>query len=157
MKLRSSSYLLIGILAFTLFLGAFSLTYPSIKTKLLPAIVSGLVFILAAIELRKEILAGRQAEGETGPEAKKAEAGARSERRRYVLAFGWMAGLLCVILLVGFLAGIPLFLFSFLKSHGHGWLMSVALAAVMLMFVYFVFAFALEVDLFEGLIFGGHF
>jgi len=157
MKIKPSTYFLIAVIAVALFLGIYSLTYSSMKLKLLPAIISGLVFVLSVIELRKELITGQQAKGETEPEAEKTGVGASSELRGYTLGFAWILGFLLGIYFIGFLISIPLFIFSYLKLHGKNWLISVTLAAGAIVLIYLVFVVALKLNLFPGIVFGGYF
>ncbi|MFC1905703.1 tripartite tricarboxylate transporter TctB family protein [Chloroflexota bacterium] len=154
MKIRPSSRLLIGILVVSLFTGVFSLTYPSIKTKLVPAFASWLIFVLAAIELRKELRIKDEAKDTTDQNAD-SEQEVRSEGTMWktLLPFGWIVGFLLGVYLVGFLITIPLFILSYLKTYAHGWLISIALAAVATGLIYAVFEVALQVRLFPGVIF----
>ncbi|MFC1971630.1 tripartite tricarboxylate transporter TctB family protein [Chloroflexota bacterium] len=157
-RLRQSSYVLIAIIIVALFFGYFSLTFHSMKGALFPGVISILVFILAAIELVRDLTvkgkdeANQEVEGEVG-----VLPGDRGNvpLRRYFITFGWMAGLLLGIYLVGFLISIPLFIFPYLKLHGRGWLLSLALAAIATAVIFLVFVAALQVDLFPGKFFGG--
>ena len=153
MKMKPSLYFLIVVLAFALLFGVVSLTYESAKMKVMPTIVSGLVLVLGGIQLRRELLAGKQAKEGTEAEAKEAEVGAGSELRRHMFVFAWLAGLVLAVYVLGFLIGIALFAFSYLRLHSVSWLKSTIMAAAVVTFVYFLFAVALKVDLFPGLIF----
>ena len=70
--MRASSYLLIIIIIVSLVFGGVSLTYGSLKMKLLPTIVSSLIFVLAVVELTREILAHRRVARKNQPKAETA-------------------------------------------------------------------------------------
>lgn len=155
MRIRPSSYFLMGILACTLFFGLYSLTYPKIQTKLLPLVISGIVFVLAAVELTRELRASK-----AGKEAAGGFKGITAEDRRellkYLFTFCWIGGLLLGIYLIGFLPGIFLFILAYLRFHAHHrWPKSVIVATVALAFIYGIFVVIFKADLFPGLLFGG--
>ena len=66
--------------------------------------------------------------------------------------WGWILGFFAAIHIVGFLAAVPLFVFSYTKSYGGGWLLSAALGAMSWGFVYFLFDVLLHVPWPEPLI-----
>jgi hypothetical protein len=152
MKLKKSSYVLIGIMVIALFFGILSLTYASLKTKLFPAIVCGVAFVLSAVELRKELVSKKD-EKEAAEEETDIEITAKGETTKYIRAFGWMVGLLVGIFLVGFLISIPVFMFFFMMTHHRGWLKSAGLAAFFIVVVYVMFIVVLQVDLYHGVLF----
>lgn len=150
MKLRPSSYFLIFVLLLMLVVLSVSLTWPYLESKLLFAIISSIVFVLAATSLAKEI----RTEDKTAVETKiEEEAEAIVERCRFASALGWIAGFLLAIYLLGFVVATPLFTLSFLKLHGRGWLMAVGYTAIITVLTYVVFELALRASLYRGLIF----
>ena len=153
MKLRPSSYVLIGIIVIALFFGILALTYTSLKTSLFPAGVCGLIIILAGLELRKELRDKRASQEAMEEDTSELEITAKAELPGYIRTFGWMVGLVAGIFLVGFLISIPIFMFSFMMVHKRGWLKSVGFAALFTGLVYILFTVALQVSLFPGIIF----
>jgi len=78
-----------------------------------------------------------------------------AERRRELWIAAWFTGCTFCIYLFGFVIGIPLFLFAFLKLWGkESWLLSVVLSGIVLGVVWFSFVYILGVPLHEGIIFG---
>jgi len=59
--------------------------------------------------------------------------------------WSWIAAFFAAIHLVGFLAAVPLFVFSYTKTYGGGWLLSAALGALAGGFVYSLFNVLLHV------------
>ena len=55
MKLKPSSYFLIGLLLFALFAFVNSLLFARLKIQLVPLIMSGIIIVLAGVELFREI------------------------------------------------------------------------------------------------------
>jgi uncharacterized membrane-anchored protein YitT (DUF2179 family) len=155
MKIKMSSYFLMGILALTLFLGVYALkTYPSKRMTALPLFACGLVFVLAAIDLRKELIKGAN-EKKANEQAKDAAVQGSNEVRIYLRSLSWMTGLIAAIYLVGFIIAIPLFMFGYLKLEARqGWLMSITFPAISILLIYALFVVAFKVDLFPGIVLG---
>ncbi len=155
MKLRASSYVLIGIMVIGLFFGSIALTYPSIRTFLFPAAIGFLVFVLAGIELIKDLRKAAIIDQSKGQEVGSSLGGENVKPIKYFAQFGWMLGLLLGIYLVGFLISVPLFILTYLKVNKRGWLASIVGAAITTLIIYLVFVVVLQVILFPGVLFGG--
>ena len=75
------------------------------------------------------------------------------EKKREISVIAWFSGCTAAIYFLGFLIGIPLFLFMFLKIWAkESWLLSLVLAAVVLGVVYFTFIYILRVPLHSGIL-----
>ena len=75
------------------------------------------------------------------------------EKKRELSVVAWFSGCTAMIYFFGFLIGIPLFLFMFLKLWAkESWLLSAVLAAVVLGVVYFTFIYILRVPLHSGIL-----
>ncbi len=147
MKLRGSSYFLILIMVIMLVAIIAALRMEYFASKLLPVLVGSLVFILATIELGRELLTRH------GSTAIVTDMGAETKAppRKYVLTGGWIVGFFLAIYLLGFLVAIPLFVLFYSKSHGTRWLVAIILAILMTA-VASAFQFFLMVDLYQGLL-----
>ena len=76
-----------------------------------------------------------------------------AEKKRELWVVAWFSGCTILIYLFGFMIGIPLFLFLFLKIWAkESWVLSVVLSAVVLGVVYFSFVHILSVPLHEGIL-----
>ena len=157
MMTRSSLYVLVVILVIAMAVIARSLAFLNVNLKVLPIIVAGFIVILSAIELMRELKESRKSKKALKPEPKEAGSEAGKELLGYVGNFGWLVAFFGLILLVGFLAGVSLFILIYLKSHRRAWPISIGTAAGMTLFIYVIFERVLEADLFRGLLFGGHF
>jgi len=152
-KMTGDSCLLIGIMVFTLAFGFISLTYPAVKTKLVPGTVSGLVFVLAGIQLWKELSQRERPDKESKPDAideESPESGV--EWRENLVAFVWLSGFLVAIYLLGFLTSILLFIFLYMKLNRRGWTSSIITAVLATALIYLIFVVVLRADLFPGII-----
>jgi len=156
MKLKGSFWFAVFFLALGLFGIAQSLTFRYWESMALPLAVSVIIFILAAVEVARE-LKRRGDKGETVLE-KKQEGRIREKfnTRKLGVVFGWAAGFCLAIYLVGFYISIPVFAFAYLKWRRRSWLVAVIFAVALLAFSYAVFAIGLKVPLYKGLIFGAH-
>ena len=77
----------------------------------------------------------------------------KGEKKREISVIAWFSGCTAVIYFLGFLIGIPLFLFLFLKLWAkESWLLSVVLATAVLVVVYFTFVYILRVPLHGGIL-----
>ena len=123
-----------------------------VEDKLLPIKIGSSVLVLAAIALWRETAArGKPGTTVSGEEkAREGEVGAGL--RQYLLAGVWVVVFFPVaVYLVGVIVTIPLFVFSYMKSHGTGWLTTIIFTVLTPIFIYGVFAFTLKVDLYPGL------
>lgn len=76
------------------------------------------------------------------------------EKKRERSVIIWFAGCTAVIYLLGFMVGIPLFLFLFLKLWAkESWVLSIGLAVAVSVVVYIAFVYLLRVPLHGGLLF----
>ena len=159
--MKPSSYLLIIIIIVSLVFGGVSLTYGSLKMKLLPTIVSSLIFVLAVVELTREILAHRRVARKNQPKAERASGVDMNEEvglekagdlRGDMVGFAWLMGMIIGTYLLGLLVSIPLFILIYLISHGIGWLKASIMAVVTVISTYLVFVKLLQLELFPGII-----
>lgn len=152
MKMSGNSYFLMIIMVIMLVVIGLSLGMENIKTKFLPLLIGGTVFVLAAIGLMKEMRAQRK------PVARvtRDKTGGMEEDRKGILGYlpigAWVVGFFLAIYLVGFITAIPLFVLAYMKSHGIRWLVAITSTAVTTAIVYGVFQLALRIDLHPGLI-----
>ena len=152
-KLNASAYSLIGVMAVMLVVIAVSLRFEYFATKMLPLLIASTVFILAAIQLGREISTKGVAE-RTGAEDKTSIGEeTRVEGRRYLPSLAWIVGFALAIYLVGFIVAIFLFVLFYMKLHGSAWLTAVISAVLFTAIIYSVFVLALGMDLYPGLLF----
>jgi hypothetical protein len=152
MKIKGSSYLFIAIMIFMLVIIGFSLRMEYLESRLLPLVISSVVFVLAAIGLVRKIMVDVKAEvtvteGETTIREKPGESW-----RSYLLAGAWLAGFMLTIYLLGFIVAIPLFILAYMKSHGTRWLVAITFAILTTLLIYGLFELALGVILYRGLV-----
>jgi hypothetical protein len=149
MKIRSSSWVLIIVLLITLCFALSLLSYQSLKSILVPAIACGLILVLGAEQLRRELIAGAR-----DGSAKKDDARARQTHIRYLIGYGWLAGVTTAIYLIGFIYSTFLFLSLVLRFTGKlSWLKSSATALLGTAVFWLIFVYWLQSDLWGGAIF----
>ena len=151
MKLKGSFWVALFFLALGLFGIIQSLTFRYWESMVLPLGISIIIFILAAVEVVRELRRRGDGEKDTAKDS-----GAKTENRRLGLILGWTAGFCLAIYLLGFYFSIPIFAFAYLKWRRRGWLVAAVFAVALLVFSYAVFAIGLKVPLYKGLIFGAH-
>jgi hypothetical protein len=154
MKLKPSSYFLIGILLVALFAFVNSLMFAKLKMQLVPLIMSGIIIVLAGVELFREVK--RKPEVKKAKETKASEEdlefNTKGQLKDYMIIFCWLIGFLAGIYIVGFVAAIAIFIFGYLKWYGHTWLKSIALAVAATIIIYVMFVILLKLELFRGII-----
>lgn len=152
-KMTGDSYLLVGIMVCGFAFGFISLTYPDLKTKLVPATVSGLVFVLAGIQLWKELSPKARPDKESKADAIDEESPESLVGwRETVVGFAWLSGFLVAIYLIGFVTSILLFVFSYMKLNHQGWSRSIITTVLATALIYVVFVVVLKSGLFAGII-----
>lgn len=142
--MKTMEILFPGILiAFVLFiLGAGTFYYGYDMTVMrFPYMVGALLLVLGGIRFARA-LRGQRLEGELPYEEETPTTEGLGEFLRTAL---WLLGILPAVWILGYLAGIPVYLLIYLKAHGESWLTSVLLALAGLGVVYFVFLKFLKV------------
>jgi hypothetical protein len=147
---KGSFYFAIFVFALALFFFVSALTFGAMKSKLLPLIVSSVTLILAGIEVTIELLK-RRCRQEDKESVDKSEKGGKDDLRSYITYFAWTLGLIVGIYLLGFLISIPVFILSFLLSHGQRFSKSVFIAAFNTLIIYLIFVIVFKTELYEGI------
>ena len=154
MKLSGNSYFLIVIMVIMLVVIGLSLGMEGIKSKLLPLIIGGTTFVLASIGLAKEISAkGEPGATVAGGQTDRGEGGKKGGLIRYLRIGAWVVGFFLAISLLGYIIAIPLFVLSYMRSHGTRWLVAIIFGVITPVFIYSLFEFVLGADLYRGLLF----
>ncbi|MBI2831877.1 MAG: tripartite tricarboxylate transporter TctB family protein [Chloroflexi bacterium] len=152
MKLKGSSYCYIGVMGIAAAVIILALPMESLKPKLLPLILGGIVFVLSAAGLWRDLFVqNNKPDGETKKDVDSEVADARLGG---YLAIGvWIAGFFLAIYLVGFTIATLLFVLAYIKAHGAKWLTAIIFTIITLAVVYGVFEVVLKMSLYKGLFF----
>ena len=119
-----------------------TLGYPS-DARFFPIIVISLCGVVALWELVKTY---RQKDKKT-PEPDK------GYRRKFIFVVGWIVALVLIIWLLGFVVGLTIFTFAYVKTHERGWRWAIMLPIIMFLMAYVGFEILLQTPLYEGLLF----
>jgi amino acid transporter len=119
-----------------------TLGYPS-DARFFPIIVVSLCGVVALYKLVKTY---RQKDEKT-PEPDK------GYRRQFIFVVGWIVALVLIIWLLGFVVGLPLYTFAYIKTHEKGWRWAIVLPTMMFLMAYIGFEILLQSPLYEGLLF----
>ncbi|MBI2847700.1 MAG: tripartite tricarboxylate transporter TctB family protein [Chloroflexi bacterium] len=144
-KLSGSSYSLILIMVAMMVVIVASQSLPFFATRFLPVLVSGIVFVLAAVQLAREISTSAR----SAP--KKEDSSKWGQHLPITL---WIGGFALAIYLLGFIVSIALFVLLYMKRHGSRWITSAVTAILLTAIIYSAFQIALKVDFYPGLLFG---
>jgi len=151
MKMRGSSYAFLVIMIVMLFIIILSLMLEEFESRLLPLLVSVIIFILSGVGLWHESLPGKEP-GTVTKSDEYTEEQHREGWRLYIVHGGWVTGFLLGIWLLGFIIAVALFVLTYMKWLGTRWRISVICAIVTPIFVYLAFEKALEIDMYRGLL-----
>lgn len=129
------------------------------KTALFPVIIGGCALILALAELSMSVY--ETTGGRTKKKKQEAMDFKFSEdvdpavaKRRTWTAFGWIIGFFILIVLLGFVIGIPLYVFLYIKFHGReSWLVSILMTVGAWIFFWGLFIWLLDTPMPEGWVF----
>ena len=149
MRIKPVSFIPIFLLLLMLYVIIESLSYDYLQAKLLPLIVGSAVFILAALQLSRE-LQSKEMKAATEPTP---QTETKSLLCRLGVALGWVVGFFLSIYLVGFFIAIELFLIAYLKVHGRGWIRAICVATLLNAAIYGIFEIGFKFHLYWGLIF----
>lgn len=156
---RGEFILTLFFLVFFVILTLISMTYsPKARRMPLVVMVPGLLLCLALVV--KETIAGRRVSGEKQKEApgegddEQASAPERTEeKKRTLIMFGWMALLVGMIWVTGFLVTIPVYTILFMRSLKETWRLSIIFGIVGFIVLYFLFVVGLRMELYPGLVY----
>ncbi|MDP2268398.1 MAG: tripartite tricarboxylate transporter TctB family protein [Deltaproteobacteria bacterium] len=124
--------------------------FPYLQAKLSVIFAGGVVFILALVQLVREL--GPRKKQTPEPEADRKAPGREESGRTYLLEAAWFMGFGLTIYLLGFLIAIPLYTCAYMKSHGTRWPPSIMTGVFMAAFCYIIFVLVLEMKLYPGII-----
>ncbi len=113
----------------------------------------GLTSVEFILQLKMQLLAvkGDQRELEADTRAH----GEKKDVMKEIRGFSWLALLLVLLYLLGFLVSVPVYILAFLRiSAERPWKDSIIISASATLFVYLVFVQLLEYRLFAGILFG---
>ncbi len=150
MKIRSDAYSYIAVMAIMLVFIGLSLGMEYFSAKVIPLIIAGISFILAAIGLARDIWGKARPEliGEMGGGAEATESWPQ-----YLVIGAWGAGFFMTIYLLGFFIAMPLFVLSSMKFRGTRWWVAILFAIITPAFIYGLFELTLQIELYRGLLF----
>lgn len=126
------------------------------RARLFPLLVISACEILVLAELLKYLGLGSKKKGAPVAETQKDKDALEMEkqwRRRFFAILCWLGGFTFALWLLGFVIGLPLFVFAYVKTHEKGWLWPLVLTAAMFVIVFVGFGFLLETPLYEGRLF----
>ena len=143
-KLSGTAQVYAGVLVVTLVFIIEALLMEELSNKLLPLLIAIPVFALAAGGLLREIFANDKAEKtKEGTD----ETEAAPPMRRYLVIAGWLIGFFVAIYLFGFLIASFLFVLSYMRTHGIGWLITAISTVLTPVAVWAIFSYSLKVFL----------
>lgn len=150
MKKREEVWVYIVVMAIALLVMIESINMHYFSSKILPLILSSMIFIFGGMGLTRALLV-KDESGATAQDKKEKEN--RETWYRYSLFGAWVVGFFIAVYLVGFMVAIPLFTLTYLKTHGTRWRTVIIFTILTPAIVYGVFTLSLKLYLYEGLLF----
>ena len=129
--------------------------YPLLQAKIMPLIVCGVILILSAVELvrevsqRKKALAPKRMALSDDDEE---EIDRETTAAAYLKEGAWMFGFFLVIYVIGFIAGIGVFTAVYAGVRKTKWPIAVSLGVLMTLVAYVLFAYLVNSELYPGII-----
>ena len=148
MKMTGCQRLYLATMVVMLVIIVGSLTMKYFESKLLPLLVSTVVFILAGIQFTREILVK-----EMPISADKTGGGAAEEKwRGYLPSIAWILGFLLSIYLLGFTISAGPFILGYMKWLGTRWRTTIIFAVLVPVVIYGTLEVIMGVELYRGLL-----
>jgi hypothetical protein len=153
MKIKSSAL----VSGFLMLIGLFGIItsagFRYWESMTLPLITSSLVFVLAGVQLIRDLCNHSEIEANKKSEINKGDSRNKDEIKRGVFIFGSSIAFVMTTYFMGFYVAVPFFSFAYLKQNSRTWLTSTLFAVIFLVFIYLVFDLLLKTPLYKGLIF----
>jgi len=151
---KKDIFFLIALLLVLAVVFILSLGYPH-SARIFPLIVISLCGIIILEELLKAIIIRPTIEppdkyNKSKEKMPKAE---KKKQLNWLLVMAWMAGFALILWLFGFVIGLPLFLFAYVKTYDQGWRWAILLTAIIFLIAYGGFYLVLKIPLYEGFLF----
>lgn len=118
--------------------------WDELRASIIIFVLGGVGVVLAAVQVVKDLWPRRDGE-EAGGIHFDAPALKSEGRWGNIEIWGWLLGFYATIRIIGFPTAVPVFVFSYAKTYGAGWLLSCLLAAAAWAFIYGVFEHILHV------------
>ena len=127
-----------------------SLGYPP-RARFFPVIIIIICMVLVVLEILNEIRADVIPKSDRKEEVNEKEI--EKGQQKILTTVSWIAALALMIWLFGFIIGLPLYTFIYVKLNGEMWRWAIILSISMLAIVHIGFVILLKMPLYEGLIF----
>jgi len=134
---------------------AVSAGYPFLQAKIMPIIVCGVIFLLSAVELVRDVSKRNKAPAPKRmalSDDDEEEVDRETRATAYMKEGAWMVGFFLIIYAVGFIAGIATFTTVYAGAHRTKWPVAVALGVFMAVLAYVLFAYLVNSELYSGII-----
>ena len=155
-RLSGLAYFYIIIIAFILLQIVLAVPMRFLSSKLVPLAVSLPLFVVAVIGFIREVKRHGNSEAEMETDTNEDEGGIAPKLhglKAYLPITGWVVGFAVGIYVIGMVVTIPVFILSYMRTHGIGWRTSIIASAVTTVTVWSLFELVLYIDLYRGLLF----
>ena len=147
MKIKGETIFALILLAVFVVLVGVGTGY-SRKARMLPLVLGIPGLILAGVIVSRSCAKA----GKTISQERSADEQAH-DQKKVLIMIGWVALLIAMIWVFGFLITIPVYMVLFLKTRGEKWPLTIGLALGSWAFLYWIFAVTLKIILYPGILF----
>ena len=147
----------VGVLVFFVVILVWTYRFPEARGREFPALVSMAAILLCLIDIvaHTDTAFGRRLDAVLTGEIEGPTGVLRHGARREAIAILWLAGATLLIVVAGFLAGIPVYVFGYMVLHAGRPLRQGAIAALVTTgAIWLAFELLLGYQLFRGVLFG---
>ena len=156
MKIKGETIFALILLAVFVVLVGVGTGY-SRKARMLPLVLGIPGLILAGVIVSRSCARPGPTPGKAAPQERPADEQAVSDeeghQKKVLIMIGWVALLITMIWVFGFLITIPVYMVLFLKTRGEKWPLTLGLALGSWAFLYWIFAVTLKIILYPGILF----
>jgi len=151
MKIKGETIFALILLAVFVVLVGVGTGY-SRKARMLPLVLGIPGLILAGVIVSRSCARPGPTPGKAAPQERSADEQA-GDQKKVLIMIGWVALLITMIWVFGFLITIPVYMVLFLKTRGEKWPLTLGLALGSWAFLYWIFAVTLKIILYPGILF----
>ena len=152
MKITTSTGIYLAVMALMLAVIVASLKMEYFGAKLLPLLISSIVFVLAGIKFRGEVLARDKREMPISADRTSGGEADKESWRGYLPNIAWTVSFLLGIYLLGFTIAVALFILGYMKWLGTRWRVATTFAVLVPSALYGLIEIGLRVELYRGLV-----
>jgi hypothetical protein len=151
-KINPSVYFLLVVIVVMAVFFVTSLSYPQLKVKLMPMMMSGFTIVMALIALVIDLKIGQKGTMPTDEEGDvvEDEEKIKTPLSAYLRAFAWMVWAILGVYFCGFIVALPVWVAVYMGKNGFAWWKGIVTGIGYIVIIYVVFTMGLQIELYPG-------